>query len=1022
MPGQLYLTRFEAQDFRSFDEVKLSIPPTAGVVVLEGPNGLGKTTWFEAIELALTGMVHRWQKLSDDQRVDVRRHLRRAGTQESRPCEIGLGFSGSEGESLAASWKLDDPGHHQVATWLCSAKELWALTPDNLAGFLRGTHFLPQSPHIRWLHLPDDKRWEEVLRNVSGYSEITGLSEGLRATGPQLTQISNERSQRHQRAQEGLGAWRRRVATATASQDAARAADDAMRPLSATALLHPADVPEGSWTDGVEDARTLLTALATVVDSRRAGREEASEQRLAIASLGGMPAQWAEAKAKATNANLALETQRSREANARLLLEEGNTAESTARLRLQEVEEEAEVLRKRDERSRLLLEVERNLPGWRTAVQSGLERKNAFLLDFENATRADADAQSRLEKRRKWEGQREALARRSDVLRAQGEVWAAVQGLESRRRELDVTHEEIVRFLEPKRLELASQEHEFQSRQEAVVDAEDRARLAREAEGEVQVLLAALAAHVRHQDTACPLCLAEYPSRGVLIERIAQAQAKQSGALAAAEVNLRTKREALEIFEKTLGASRASVQVLQDRLASLRAERDEAGHQVARLRNDLPTDSPGHESEVLQRLQAVLGAETSAHASDPSTALEPVQVLEAQLNMTSESAQRSREAFSEGSRALEEAESEVRRLEATAAEARNALAADPGFSAELIANSAAAGLAEALALRDELASALRSFTAAREAAEKTVGEAVSATARADAESTGATHDIGEIERRWTLHRLALPPTAEQITSRLAELDSVSSALERRLAALGQASKGIERWLALSSLHEELRALDVEAGGHGADSWREHEGRLEYEVSQSDSAARRAATARSEIARMSDTAALKRDSMRRELDSRLEPVLAPLLRALIVNPEISKAVLQLTESHRRTRVGASLGDGATPLLARVSEGQLAGVNLAIQLAMALAFPWSRWRAVLLDDPTQYCDVIHSANLVETLRMFARQRGFQIFISTHEHDFARYVERKFLNDGLFAKRLLFREPKTPGQGVVPILVGG
>lgn len=1022
MSENVYLSKFEAQNFRNLGEVELSIPPSAGVVVLEGPNGLGKTTWFEAIEVTLTGVVHRWQKLGEDQRIDVEPHLRRAGTLQSTPCEIRVEFSGSDSESLSAAWSLGGGGTHQAAVWLGADPGLWALTSANLSGFLRGTHFLPQSPHIRLLHLSEERRWEEVLRNVSGYSEITGLSEGLRSTSPQITQVMNERSLSHRQAQEALGAWRRRMASASAQQDAARTAGEALPPLSAIAVLDPADAPQGSWIESVEGARALLAALADVADAQRAERARIDEQRATATSLSGVPVLWAEAVAKAHVANLTLEAQRSREANARQQLAESSAAEGTAKLNLQQVEEEVRVLQKRGERSRALLEAERTLPDARVAVPPLQARRQTYQLEHEQAIRAEADVRARHERRRQWEEQREVLDARKDVLGLQEEAWSALQELEKRRGELNARHVEFLRLLEPKRVELASFEQELQGRQQAVVAADERARIAREAEGDIHALLASLAAHLRHHDTVCPLCLTEHAAPGVLLDRVAQAQARQSGALAKAEEDLRVARESAKSFGRKVGDFRGDVQRLEDRLKALLDERDGISREVDRLRSELPAAPQGLEAEALGILRVALEADISSHTANPSAALEPADVLSTQADEAIKVVQRCQGALTATSQALEEAESKVRKLDATAAEARRGLAAGTGVSAEVIATAIAVELATAEALRVDMVSSLQMSVAARETADQSVGEAVAATARANAEVQRALQDVADIEARWTSQNLALPPTADEVSIRLATLEATRSVLERRLSALGQASSGIERWVVLSTLHGELRALDEEADGHGPEAWHQHEARLEQGVEELRKAAQRAANARDEVARMSEIAANKRENMRRELDERLRQVLTPLLRSLIVNPEVADAVLQLTEMRRRTRVGASLGDGETPLLARVSEGQLAGVNLAVQLAMALAFPWSRWRAVLLDDPTQYSDILHSANLVETLRMFASQRGFQVFISTHEHDFARYVERKFLNDGLSARRLLFREPAMAGQGVVPRLLGG
>jgi len=41
-----------------------------------------------------------------------------------------------------------------------------------------------------------------------------------------------------------------------------------------------------------------------------------------------------------------------------------------------------------------------------------------------------------------------------------------------------------------------------------------------------------------------------------------------------------------------------------------------------------------------------------------------------------------------------------------------------------------------------------------------------------------------------------------------------------------------------------------------------------------------------------------------------------------------------------------------------------------LAASTAFPWSRWRVLMLDDPTQYNDLIHATALFDVLRNLVR----------------------------------------------------
>jgi DNA repair exonuclease SbcCD ATPase subunit len=58
--NHVYAKRIDISNFRAFGaNFSLSIPPRPGLVIVYGMNGLGKTTFFEAIEWLLTGDVRR---------------------------------------------------------------------------------------------------------------------------------------------------------------------------------------------------------------------------------------------------------------------------------------------------------------------------------------------------------------------------------------------------------------------------------------------------------------------------------------------------------------------------------------------------------------------------------------------------------------------------------------------------------------------------------------------------------------------------------------------------------------------------------------------------------------------------------------------------------------------------------------------------------------------------------------------------------------------------------------------------
>ncbi len=62
----MYLRRVEIGDFRAFPaDFAFDLAPGPGVTLLVGQNGLGNSTFIEAIEWCLTGGVRRLADLQD---------------------------------------------------------------------------------------------------------------------------------------------------------------------------------------------------------------------------------------------------------------------------------------------------------------------------------------------------------------------------------------------------------------------------------------------------------------------------------------------------------------------------------------------------------------------------------------------------------------------------------------------------------------------------------------------------------------------------------------------------------------------------------------------------------------------------------------------------------------------------------------------------------------------------------------------------------------------------------------------
>jgi hypothetical protein len=97
------------------------------------------------------------------------------------------------------------------------------------------------------------------------------------------------------------------------------------------------------------------------------------------------------------------------------------------------------------------------------------------------------------------------------------------------------------------------------------------------------------------------------------------------------------------------------------------------------------------------------------------------------------------------------------------------------------------------------------------------------------------------------------------------------------------------------------------------------------------------------------------------------------------PEIPRAVA--TGRHRNLRCDRP----AHPFLKRGEK--------SVDDSNGTRYPWSRWRALLLDDPLQHNDVIHTAAFADVMRNLVSLEGYQVIMSSHDTVETDFIERKF-----------------------------
>jgi hypothetical protein len=122
-------------------------------------------------------------------------------------------------------------------------------------------------------------------------------------------------------------------------------------------------------------------------------------------------------------------------------------------------------------------------------------------------------------------------------------------------------------------------------------------------------------------------------------------------------------------------------------------------------------------------------------------------------------------------------------------------------------------------------------------------------------------------------------------------------------------------------------------------------------------------------------------------------------------------------HYRDPLDDALYDTDLPPQVVLSEGQLAANGFSILCAASTAYPWSRWRSLLMDDPLQHNDIIHAAAFVDLMRNLVELQSYQLIMSSHDRGEAEFIRRKFEAAGLPCSVIALTAPSRAGVRYLP-----
>jgi len=999
MNDPLYLSRIRLSNFRTYGEdFEIEIPDAPGLTVVCGMNGLGKTAFFDAIEWGLLGEIKR---LSPD----------RIGKPEGSP--LTREGAPSRSHRVELCWGTD----HQVVrtereaptlaelTALLKAPE-WLPQIHDLAVYLRLTHFLPQATRERFLEQDKKDQWS-LLQGPAGVERLERFRKMLddgkarnafeRCASTLETQVlaATKRMEDWKRLLADYERWSA-VATAVTAVSPAEL-EPVLAELEAKAGLsrstqEPAarlSVLRTALEAARNDLRNRLRALASWETSTRRYLEIVQRLRPLEASspnwekeLGQQRTLEAAAKEKvatmrnAVRKNEDKKRQTDQQALAVLTVLDAESRRATAAKARPQFEEKIAQLNKQ------LGELSAQRTGYRQQQQNhehatkGVELVRQNLLAVEHLRQ---EYETYIRRLRQWEGQA-------------SEAKSATQ----RRAATEAKRSEAEKKAAGFKQEIAVLSAQLKVEQQTI--------------GEAQSALAEVVRHLDPGATTCPVC-AHIHSPGELLKK-AQGSIERYDKRSADLIGALHKQQAMHVETVTeLTHAMKAIAELDHWLATYTRERAELDQLKEKLFSHAGIGEASLETlpAVLEeRREATLHQQKDYREKVAATKPSDEAILAAQQFDAVEKSLKAE--LKTATAELGAIIASLQECEAKLTAAKDLIAGGGGLPT--LSQYREALLPVAAQLEADIRDAKgqieeeenRAAAISREIAERIAKQA------ADTKLTKElTAEVGKLLSTWREFGFPAEPNESEVQEARRKGEKEEAEHEQLLEKISAIAVGLEAWAKreqVAGLENNIARWRTEVG---ANSTAHCTQMLQQQLSDRGLALQRARAAQR---RAEQVAARLMTLSGHFSESALEPLSARITafnRLISPFPYEFRISPHVTATRTRTeaRVGVP-GIGTNRMFERdpewwLSEGQMSAMGLSVLLGASTVYRWSRWRALLLDDPLQNTDLIHAAAFGDVIRSLMKDEGFQVIVSTHDHDEAEFLIRKCRRANLPVRKL-------------------
>lgn len=1012
-----FLSRIAIRNFRTFGQFEIDIPAAPGLLLVTGTNGLGKSSFFDAIEWGLTGKIRRFEPYlgSGNKTLLEKDYLTRRGA-DAGAHSVSLKFSGNDQIERGAG------NNTPMADIIAQLAQPDRPTIKDLSTYLALTHFLGQTAQQRFTSRDSQDQWQS-LKGPSGIDRLERIRRGLRGR-PTLIAF-NRRIKTEQASiteiERSITDWQEWILRLERLRAAARA----------NGILSPAEVSkriDQFQTDLVPlisgqpltiPGESVPQRLAEMGDRIRETLRATEDRKIAFKTLESLVGKFSISRAESQIDTPALVRLRSVVSDAQVqvnrvseLVAPANDAVTTQQAAITSIDRNIATLEagrvdfaRRIEIAELIAAVEND----RAQVVQGIATCRTTIAEADKAIQEHAEAASELARLRSLAETAKAQdLSMGDYLNLEIKAAMTANALEQGRESAEVASAKVT-LPETQLVELDLR----------IADAKtERAEAERHATA-IRGALSQLASHLHDDDVNCPLCRTAFEP-AALKELAEVAAGGSDGRLKKADEAL----ERLQTARAELATKIATLSLPIKAVEKLKREAKNADRELtdARAAIALALGVPVGADYVAITAEQRRGADTNVAVA--KAALEPKAAIAAASSERRRSITASLDELigreSQLGRRLSQLHSEnvacadriaarnltvktINEIDTQLAKARVQSEKARARLADLSGTASAASLA---VQRDQLTldAAERDFAAAE-------------LIRSDAENSAR-----QLQQRWSDAGLSGSPNQDGYEQGISEIDEVLTKLQslaERQLILAQDNEDARLQ---SEIVEVLASMRSAGGDDGVGDPTAHLKTLQSSLASALDALKVTNTALDAVKRYSKDLRDQADDFSNRVLDPLNTVIDDFNEAMLSTPgesvqfkantRVDTTSFGMALKYRERVEHAIETQKDLPPQVVLSEGQLAANGFSILCAASTAYPWSRWRALLLDDPLQHNDIIHTAAFVDVMRNMVELNGYQLIMSSHDRGESEFIARKFDAANLPCTKVLLTTPSVDG----------